>query len=205
MDFEKRLKDIAWTGMEITVIIAGASISQKFLNDEKLFKKKYESNPEWFEGKRDGAPFLVKWSGGIKAGVALLALQHVKNPWLKLGFMGVAFQGILQQARVLTWKEDHELQKIGAHEGESIHELDTKLRNMAHQHRIEMGGTEYINGENFVGAYGNDYSTQVAGLVDEMGNPVSNEYGSRYKTQVAGTIFDEGDYHYRSSDRTQVH
>ena len=211
MDLTKTVKDIVWTGGEITVIIGGAAIAEKFLGYDKIFKKHIDQHPEWFAitpngqhipDKHSQCPWYIKWS---EAGGALFAIQHVKNPWLKLGLMGVAFKGILQTARIATMDEQGhtKIPKIGASESERLKKLDDQLKNLANEHRSEMNGPLYLEGPEYLGAYDNNYSTQVAGVMDEMGNPMP-EYGGRYKTQVAG-IFDEGDYHYRSSDNTQAH
>lgn len=209
MDIEKRLKDIAWTGGEIAVVIGGASVAQRFLNDEKIFKKHFSEHPEWFQGRRTGAPWYVKFSGGIKAAGALWGLQLVDNPWIKLGLMGFAFQGMLQQGRVLTHKEGEKggLRKIGASDHEALKKVDDYLRSQARLYQREINAPEYL-GENHpseVGAFNNNYSSQVAGVFDEMGMPVGapGDYGDRYKSQVAG-IFDEGDYNFHSSDRSRA-
>ena len=185
MTIEQRLKSVAWTEAEVGVVIAGAVIGGQFMDDRKLFKKKFAEHPEWFEADRHEAPFMIKWSGAIKAGGALFATTYVKNPWVKLFLMGVAFQGTLQQARILTWdkeKNHHRIDRVGAG---NMKDLDAKLRAAAEQYRMK--GPEYVNGPDYVSGIppGERYESSVAFNPDV---PLSE----RYQGSVAG-VYDETD------------
>ena len=193
MNFEKTLKDIAWTEAEVIAVGAGMIVSSKFLNDKKLFKKHYDQNPDFFEGSRHGAPFMIKWSGAIKAGGAIFASTHIKNPWAKLFLLGVALQGTVQQAKVLTFDEKTGKSRIGAGEGstdsEALKKLDDALKGYAMDFREQINGTQYINGT--VDNYTERYTSQVAGT--QFINGTVDNYTERYTSQVAGSpeVYDE--------------
>jgi hypothetical protein len=185
MDFEKVLKSAAWTEVEVGAVVLGGILGTKFLDDKKIWKEKFESNPEWFDGPREGAPFMIKWSGALKAGGAVVASTYFENPWIKLILIGIAVQGTIQQLRVLTYdkeKGDYRIKKVGA---KTATEIDAELAAQAKKYREMMQGPDYLNGPEYVGAedLGDRYKSQVAG---------GDDLGDRYKSQVAG-IFDEDD------------
>jgi hypothetical protein len=186
MTFEQRLKAVAWTEIEVGSVVLGAIASQQFFSDEKIFKKDFDEHPEWFMDGREGSPFLIKWAGGLKAGAALLTMTYVTNPWLRLVLMGVAFQGSLQQARVLTWnynaekegKNPDRIKKIG----DAASDLDAKLKAAADKYRTM--GTEYLNGPEYLSGSPDDplatrYESSVSGSPDD---PLA----TRYESSVSG-------------------
>jgi len=209
MSLEKHLKNVAWTGAEIGVTVLGGIVATKVLDDRKIFKDQFAKNPSWFEGPRDGAPIYIKWSGGLKAGAAITAASYIKNPWAKLFLFGIAYQGVLQQARILTWDKEKNSARIGASSSETA-ELDKELRNLAKRHRTmgtdEMSGehsssiADGMEGPEYVSGYrelGDRYQSSVAGYSD---------LGDRYKSAVAGA-YDEDDmmgFSFQGSDSTSV-
>ena len=134
MDFTKQLKNIAKTELEVVALVAGAVASNQFLADEKIFKEKFATNPTWFTGSREGAPFYIKHSGILKAAVAVYGSTFVKNNWLKLLLFGVAFQGTLQEVRVLTFDKTNNTDRFKAIG--NAKELDDKLRALAEKARM---------------------------------------------------------------------
>jgi len=186
MSFETRIKSVVWTEAEVATVIAGAVIGGQFVDDRKIWKEKFQQHPEWFEGPRANAPFMIKWSGALKAGAALYACSYVTNPWLKLFLMGIAFQGTLQQARIITWDKHQNVDRIHKIGDSSAAALDDKLRSMAEQYRATHG-PEYINLPD--PEQSRRYETSVA-----LPDPQQSE---RYTTAVAG-VFDEDDFSPRS-------
>lgn len=190
MDFTKTLKSIAWTEAEVGTMVAGAVLTSQFLDDTKIFKDQYAKNPQWFNGARDDAPFYIKWSGALKAGGALYATTFVKNPWVKLLLMGVAFAGTTQQVRVLTYnktKSDYRLNAIG--QGNTS-QLDEELRQLADQYR-DTRGQNYVNGPKYINGsvpLSERYNSSVAAKEDDLGD--------RYRSSVAKArirVYDEDD------------
>jgi len=149
-DFMKYVKSVAWTELELLTIIGGAVASQQWVGDEKICKAQFATNPAWFQGNRDGAPFYIKHSGLGKAIAAVLIAGMIKKKegiagFAKLGLLGVAFQGTLQEVRVLTWdktKGEARFKQIGTADDTAA--LDAKLRELAMQHRVN--GPEYLEG-----------------------------------------------------------
>ena len=175
---ETRLNTVKWSELELAAVIAGAVLVTEFLPDHKIWKKHYVSNPEWFRDGRHGAPFMIRWAGGIKAVSALYLSTYTTNPWVKLILMGIAFQGTLQQVRVLTWDAKKNQQRFNTI-GDAT-QLDAQLKNLAEKYRTQ--GPEYIEGFRELG---DRYTTQVAGTEIQA---------DRYSTQVAGAedmIYDE--------------
>lgn len=176
-DFTTHLKKAMWTEAEVGVMLAGSIAAVKFLDDKKIFKDQFAKNPAWFTGSREGAPFYIKWSGGLKAVAALTAASYVKNPWIRLALMGVAFHGSLQQLRVLTYdkeKQKDRIDQIGQSQ-KSQAELDAELKRLASEYRENLAAPDYV-GQPLT----DRYQSAVAGLTD------------RYKSAVAGNdVFDE--------------
>lgn len=185
-EFMTHFKKAAWTEAEVGVIMAGGVLTARFLDDTKIFKDQFAKNPAWFQGSREGAPFYIKWSGGIKALGALTAATYVKNPWIKLLLMGVALHGTLQQVRVITYdktKGSFRVDQIG-YRNQS--ELDTELRRLAEQHR-GMNGPVYIQAPEQAEPLSQRYDTAVAYA------------GNRYESAVAG-VYDELGFNFMDSD-----
>lgn len=184
MDLQKQLTQIAWTGGEVGMMVLGAVMSNQWISDQKIFAKQFKTNPSWFEKNRKGAPFYIQWSGGLKAAAALWGASMIDTSkggwgmWLKLFLYGVAFQGIAQQLRILTWnvaKDAERFDKIGAEKSEK--EIDAELRQIAEEYRRTHGLDDDMGAPE-------QYSTTVAAP-----EPLSD----RYDTSVAGT-YDEDDF-----------
>lgn len=206
MSFEKHLKNIGWTGAEIAVTVGGGIVATKFLDDRKLFKEKFASNPSWFEGSREGAPFMIKWSGGLKAAGSIFAASYVKNPWFKLVLFGIAYQGLVQQARVLTWDKTKNESRVGASSEDA--KLDAELRALAEKHRTS-GAEETSGHESAIASEmdGPEYLGATHDLGDRYQSAVAYaELGDRYQSSVAG-VWDEDKamgFNFHGSDSTTV-
>ncbi len=192
MEFKARVKSAMWTEAEAVAVVGGGILATKLLDDRKIFAKEFAMNPLMFEGARNMAPFKIKWSGAIKAVGACFAATYVTNPWLKLALIGVAVQGTLQQARIMTFdqnKMQYRLQMIG----DPQTELDQKLKALAESQRQRLNGPEYV------GEAATRYESAVAG-----------PQATRYESAVAGPeyigegdVYDEGSrtgWNYNSPD-----
>jgi hypothetical protein len=142
MPFEQHLKSAAWTGAEVGAVIAGGIAATKFLDHTKVFKEDFAANPGWFIDGREGAKFMIKHWGAIKAGGALLASTYVTNPWLKLFLMGVAVQGGLEELRMLTWDKNKQVYRFDQLGAGDVKQLDTELKALADQYRTTQGGPD---------------------------------------------------------------
>jgi hypothetical protein len=203
-DFMAHLKNAAWTELEVGAVVVGGVAATKWLSAKKVFKDEFSKNPQWFDGDRPGAPFKIKWWGGIKAGGAIVASTYVTNPWFKLILMGIAVQGTVEQLRVLTYnvkKQSYKIDEIGANANQA--EIDRQLAEQAEKYRAMMS----VDGPEFMGDAGDRYETNVAGP-DFVGDA-----GDRYKTMVAmkknGMLFDEDDddmigFGFESDDGTRA-
>jgi|SRR3984957_9686102 len=198
------LKDAAWSGLEVGAAIIGAVATTKWLDEQKLFKKEFASNPEWFNTNRDGAPFKIKYFPGMVAGGALFAATYAKNPWLKMALFGVAFAGGVKQLRILTWdkkKGDYKIKQIG----DTAIEHDKALKEMAENYRQThvMEGPEYLSGEEGMSRpeyvegqdhYGDRYESAIAAAVRKMYPQMAENYGNRYESSIAKGIYDEDEW-----------
>lgn len=125
--FEDTLKKGAWTAAEVAVVTGGAIIATHFTPATKIFEKQVTADPTYIQQP------LYKYWGGIKALAACGISTMVDNPWLKMGLIGVAVQGTIEQAMVLSDK----VQMIGAGDNKSLNE---KLKQLAETHRNSMMG-----------------------------------------------------------------
>lgn len=187
--FTSHMKDAAWGGLEVGAAIGGAVLANKFLfNEEKIFKDKWATNPEWFQGGRMDAPWNVRYYPGLVAGGALLASTYINNPWIKMMLFGVAVAGGFKQLRILTWDKkrgDFKIKEIG----DSASRADAELKKMAEQYRRaneeEVKGPEYglekeeVRGPEYSGYPGDRYESSIA---------LSSILGDRYDSSVAGEV-----------------
>jgi hypothetical protein len=103
MDASK-FKSIAKRGFmtvaEVSVVGGSMLLTTKFLDFETLFKNQIAKDPTYKD------KWFIKHQGAIKLVAGATAAAYVKNPWLKLLFIGVAANGFIQEVRVLTTKAD---------------------------------------------------------------------------------------------------
>lgn len=184
-DFTTHLKSAAWTGAEVGAVIVGGIAATEILDHRKIFKDVLAKNPGWVVGGREGADFMIRHWGAIKAGGACLAATYVQNPWLKLFLMGIAVQGGLEELRVLTWdknKQDYRYSMQGVDYTGAAGDaaaLDAELKKLSEQYRIH--GVDYTGASEDIpqadrynsAVAGNDipqaerYNSAVAGMDDE--------------------------------------
>lgn len=97
-------KSIAKRGMmtvaEVGVVGTSMLLTTKFLDFEILFKNQIAKDPTYKD------KWFIRHQGAIKLVAGATAAAYVKNPWLKLLFIGVAANGFIQQVRVLTTQKD---------------------------------------------------------------------------------------------------
>ena len=99
----------------------------------------------------------MKHQGAVKVAAGVVAASMIKNPWLKMICIGVAIEGAITEARLLTADKDTGIsffEQIGANETE----IDREMMDAAAQ----------------VKGYGDRFDSTVAG------------YGDRFDSTVAG-------------------
>lgn len=84
------------TGGEIGVLGGSMILSKKFLDFNQLFKNKIAADPTFAD------KWYIKHQGAIKVGIGLIGATFIKNPWVKLIFIGIALEGFITEVRVLT-------------------------------------------------------------------------------------------------------
>jgi hypothetical protein len=203
-----RLKDTAWGGLEVGALIAGAVVTTKFLDEHKVFKDEFTAHPEWFDGNRDGAPFKIKYFPGMVAGGALFASTYIRNPWVKLALMGVAFAGGVKQLRILTWDKDKSkfrFERIGA-EGQ-----DAELKALAEEYRAKMNGPEYVSRPEYVEGQNNFGDRYESAIAAYGGVKPETTFADRYESAIAKGLYDEDEdvsihapFNFHGSDTTDI-
>jgi len=98
--FSSIAKHAGMTVAEVAVVGGSMLLTTKFLDFETLFKNQIAKDPTYKD------KWFIKHQGAIKLVAGATAAAYVKNPWLKLLFIGVAANGFIQEARVLTAKDD---------------------------------------------------------------------------------------------------
>ncbi len=153
MDTSK-FKSIAKKGMmtvaEVGVITGGALLTTKFLDFNTLFKDQIAKDPTFAD------KWFVKYQAPIKLVAGATLAAYVKNPWLKLAFIGVAVNGAIGSVRLATAKAD------GTNFFNSVgnSELDQRLRQISGNNRH---GVTYV-----ASPKGQESPTYVAKPVDLM-------------------------------------
>lgn len=103
MDTSK-FKSIAKKGMmtvaEVGVVTGGALLTTKFLDFNTLFATQIAADPTMKDN------WYIKYQAPIKLVVGCTLAAYVKNPWLKLAFIGMAVNGAIGTVRLATAKAD---------------------------------------------------------------------------------------------------
>lgn len=151
-------KAVAKHGMittgEVGVITGSIIITKKFLDARILFAKQIAADPTYAD------KWYIKHQGALKVGIGVIAASLIKNPWLKMVAIGVAIEGAITEARVLTTNKTTGLsffEQIGAGEAE----IDAEMM-------------EAANATKGMGGFGDRFDSTVAG------------FGDRFDTTVAG-------------------
>jgi len=136
---------------EIGVMGASIILTKKFLDARILFKNAIEKDPtiadKWY----------IKHQGAIKIVGGAIGASMIKNPWLKMVMIGVALEGFITEAVVLSTNKSTGVSffdKIGA----SDEQIDAEM----------------IEATKGIGGYGDRFDSTVAG------------YGDRFDSTVAG-------------------
>lgn len=160
-NFQAKAKMAGMTALEIGVVGTSMLLSQKFLSFDELFKDKIAADPTYKD------KWFIKHQGAIKFAVGVLAAVHIPNPWLRLVAFGVAANGLVQEIRVLTTKEDgtERFEKIGETD------FDKRLRQAAESVR---GPLSQKYPTQVAGPLGTEYLTQVARPIDLMNDNYSS-------------------------------
>lgn len=153
--FKSIAKRGAMTVAEVAVVGGSMLLTTKFLDFETLFKDQIAKDPTYKD------KWFIKHQGAIKLVAGATAAAYVKNPWLKLLFIGVAANGFIQEVRVLTAKDDgtNFFNQIGNSE------MDQKLLAAANDNR---------NGTTYVAAKSNESPTYVAKGMDIMNEHITS-------------------------------
>lgn len=162
--FKSALKNTASAVKDVAVVGGGMILTKKFLDAKVLFAKQIEKDPKFAD------KFFVKHQGAVKLIGGSLAAGMVKNPLLKLLFVGAAIEGFISEARTLSTNKDGValFESIGADS-----EIDAEM--------LEAAST--------VKGFGEDYGTMVSGETDLMNytqSAVSGAFDNDYGTMVSG-------------------
>lgn len=118
-----KFKSIAKKGMmtvaEVGVVTAGALLTTKFLDFNTLFKDQIAKDPTFINN------WYVKYQAPIKLVAGATAAAYVKNPWVKLLFVGIAVNGAIGTVRLATSKAD------GTNFFQPVGNIDERLRQYA--------------------------------------------------------------------------
>ena len=149
--FETIARRGSMTVAEVAVVGGSMLFTTKFLDFETLFKNQIEKDPTYKDR------WFIRHQGAIKLVAGATAAAYVKNPWLKLLFIGVAANGFIQQTRVLTTQKDgtNFFNQIG---NRNLSEMDNKLLAAA------KNATKGTESPTFVASKGTESPTYVAGV-----------------------------------------
>lgn len=166
------------TAAEVGVIGGGMIITKKFLDARTIFAKQIEKDPSFAE------KYFVKHQGAVKLIAGGAAATMVKNPWLKLVFIGVALEGFISEARTLSTNKTTGValfESIGAEKTDIDREMLEAAR--AVRGGDDMSGDGDISGdEDMSGEIDNFPQTAVSG---------KGSFGDEYGTTVSGGSFSE--------------
>lgn len=158
-------KAVAKTGAitigEVAVLTGSIVLTKKFVDFNTLFKKQIDADPKYAE------KFHIKHQGLIKIGAGVIGATLIKNPWLKMVFIGIAIEGAITEARVLMTDSAgiSFFDKIGADD------IDKEMIEAAKLVR----GNDDDEGENKrIEGYGDRFESAVSG------------YGDKYESGVSG-------------------
>lgn len=167
--FMAHAKRTGMTVAEIGVITGSIIITKKFIDARTLFAKQIEADPTYAD------KWYIKHQGAIKLVGGALAASYIKNPWLKMVCIGIAIEGAITEARVLTTNKSTGLsffEQIGA---PTEQELDQEMLEAAKR----------MNGANDTEDLMTERQSAVAGFQDNYGTMVAG-YGNKYGSMVAG-------------------
>lgn len=146
---------------EVGVIGFSTILTAKFIDARVLFKKQIEADPTYAD------KWYIKHQGALKLLGGAIGASMIKNPWLKMVFIGIALEGFITESVVLTKNKDTGVSffdKIGASEDE----INAEMMKAAQATNGVGAGYDEVSG------YGDRYATAVSG------------YGDRYATSVSG-------------------
>jgi len=98
--FMTHVKKTGATIAEVGVVTGGALLTTKFLDFNILFKDQIAKDPT-FANK-----WYIKYQAPIKLVAGTFLASYVKNPWLKLAFIGIGVNGAIGTIRMATAKSD---------------------------------------------------------------------------------------------------
>ena len=94
------VKHGALTAGEAAAIGTGMILTKKFLDARVLFEKQIAADPTYAE------KWYIKHQGAVKIAIGVTAAALIKNPWIKMFAIGLAVEGFITEARVLTTNKD---------------------------------------------------------------------------------------------------
>lgn len=152
---------------EIGVMGGSMIITKKFLDARILFAKQIEADPTYAD------KWYIKHQGAIKLVGGAIAASMIKNPWLKMVAIGIALEGFVTEAVVLTKNKDTGVsffEKIGA---EST--IDEEMLEAAKQISTSGFGDRF---DSTVAGFGDRFDSTVAGFgVEQMPRDTSTVTG----------------------------
>lgn len=139
-----RFKDLAkaggMTAAEVAVVGVSTLATKKFLDFRMIFKNQIAKNPA-FENN-----FIIRHQGLFKFGLGVAGAIFIKNPWVRMISLGVALEGFISEARVLTTPKGGAafFDAIGqsAVQAGQMSELDRELLEAARQEMTSTSGQE---------------------------------------------------------------
>lgn len=149
---------------EVAVLTGGIVLTKKFLDARILFQKQIAADPTYAE------KWFVKHQGAVKLVGGAAAACFIKNPWLRMIAIGIAVEGAITEARVLTMNKETGLsffEQIGA-EDNSTSAIDEEMKAAALL-AAGVGGREFTD----------RFPTQVAGFGDQYTTAVG--WGGDFK------------------------
>lgn len=96
----KAIKAYGLTVAQVGTVTAGALLTTKFLDANELFKDKIAADPAYAE------KWFIKYQAPIKLVGGSILAASIKNPWVKLAFVGMAVSGAIGTIRLFTNKDD---------------------------------------------------------------------------------------------------
>lgn len=159
----------AITTGEVAVMGTSMILTKKFLDARVLFAKHIEKDPAFAD------KWYIKHQGAVKVVGGAIAATMIKNPWIRMIAIGIALEGFITEARVLTTNKE-----TGVSFFESIGTADIDAEMLQAAKAISGEDDNLIFGDDnlpienmsAVGAFGNEYNTQVGAFGNEFNTQV---------------------------------
>lgn len=168
-NFQDHAKIAGMTMAEVGVLGGGMIVTSRFLDFNVIFKNQIAADPNYVN------KWHMKHQGAIKLVVGALAAAYIKNPWLKLLAIGVAVEGFIREARVLTTDSAGTslFDKIGNTQRDQENAAaDARLAELARAYEVQGPANQYGS------TVGNSVMTLTRSIPSYVAGPVSQSYGS---------------------------